>query len=331
MPEIVLFIILTIPQVNGHFTPQSLIEKTSIEGTKEQTFYLKPSLLIDRNHFVFNNSEDAQVLVFNRSGAFKVKVGKKGEGPGEFTVTDDVAWGPEGNLWIWDASRDVVQIFDQNTFQYLRRIILNPQNANEMIIFDRRIFTVGSLTHKNKQYIGGIFDSKGKIIRPFGRMDEYPEPANYVWKAGISEAGILATADISARLIRVFDKRGKEKKPISLRSPMLVFFEPPKQTPRTMADLRKVVKRFKTERHTRVESIFVIGSTVYVCFMRHNFEEGTPDYFLTIYKLSGEVVEPGVNLPGELSEVTRDRLIIFSFEETEYGKLEIASYANPYG
>ena len=43
------------------------------------------------------------IRVFEADGSYSHTIGGKGEGPGELTDAAGLNWGPEANLWVWDA------------------------------------------------------------------------------------------------------------------------------------------------------------------------------------------------------------------------------------
>ena len=46
-----------------------------------------------------------EIRVFSSEGVFSHTIGRKGEGPGEFTMAAGLDWAPDGRLWVWGSLR----------------------------------------------------------------------------------------------------------------------------------------------------------------------------------------------------------------------------------
>ena len=47
--------------------------------------------------------QSQSIRVFDADGVYSHTIGRQGEGPGEMMQGSGLNWGPEGNLWVWDA------------------------------------------------------------------------------------------------------------------------------------------------------------------------------------------------------------------------------------
>ena len=61
-------------------------------------------------YYVNTPALPAEILVFDLGGRFLRSMGRPGEGPGEFSIIEDIDVGPDGNLWIFHAGRELTII-----------------------------------------------------------------------------------------------------------------------------------------------------------------------------------------------------------------------------
>jgi len=80
-------------------------------GAPEDTVLLQPEPLTARNGrvYVFDYGDRA-LKAFDRTGRFLWRVGREGEGPGEFIQPVDLEVGPRGNVWVLDAGAGRIAI-----------------------------------------------------------------------------------------------------------------------------------------------------------------------------------------------------------------------------
>lgn len=59
----------------------------------------------DRGNIYVLDYPAQDIRVFRSDGSFSHTIGRKGEGPGEFTSAAGLNWGPDGLLWVWGSQR----------------------------------------------------------------------------------------------------------------------------------------------------------------------------------------------------------------------------------
>ena len=145
--------------------------------------------------FTFNNSS---VHVWNMSGEFIGKIGKKGNGPGEMLMPSDFAISPDGKtVAIWDNYRETLNMF-KITGEYLWSKKMGPRHVYNFCWTksDKLIYYSNYSTKSSKECTIFLSDPNGKDIKqllPFEK-DEYGdcymsyfnfptyEAVQYVWK-----------------------------------------------------------------------------------------------------------------------------------------------------
>jgi hypothetical protein len=63
--------------------------------------------------FMIGDVSESQVKLFDREGRIIARIGRKGDGPGEFRAPRYPRFGPDGRIYIADSQTPRVQIFDE--------------------------------------------------------------------------------------------------------------------------------------------------------------------------------------------------------------------------
>lgn len=78
----------------------------AVDGTPEETFGLISSIATDRSgHLYVSDAIAEDVRVFSPRGEYGSRIGRRGEGPGEFRRPYGLAIGPAGELYVADETR----------------------------------------------------------------------------------------------------------------------------------------------------------------------------------------------------------------------------------
>jgi hypothetical protein len=82
-------------------------------GVGQQAFTHVVALEVDRWGRMYVLERDAQeIRVFDSTGVFVRTIGRRGKGPGEFTLANGLAWSPAGQLWVVDQRNERFTLFD---------------------------------------------------------------------------------------------------------------------------------------------------------------------------------------------------------------------------
>jgi DNA-binding beta-propeller fold protein YncE len=105
------------------FSPRGdlLLTLGAAGGAREPGYFYQPSdVLVAPDGSIFvaeghasNDSANARVLKFDRTGKFQLAWGRKGKGPGEFDQPHALAMDSRGRLFVGDRGNNRIQIFDQ--------------------------------------------------------------------------------------------------------------------------------------------------------------------------------------------------------------------------
>ena len=96
-------------------TEATLVPEVSIgelEGPEEYLFGWIWSIAVDDDHMVYVFDEQAQhVRVFDSGGTYVETLGRRGEGPGEFSRAEAIALLPDGRLVVRDPGNQRIEVF----------------------------------------------------------------------------------------------------------------------------------------------------------------------------------------------------------------------------
>lgn len=78
----------------------------TLEGEGPDQFSEVANILTDDNGSIYILDYPVQeIRVFSARGEYSHTIGRRGEGPGEFTSAAGLDWAPNGNLWVWGSRR----------------------------------------------------------------------------------------------------------------------------------------------------------------------------------------------------------------------------------
>jgi sugar lactone lactonase YvrE len=153
------------------------------------------------------SSERHVVRVFDGDGKFKMDIGRRGTGPGEFNLPRDLAIGKDGKLYVVDGGNFRVVVFDRdgkyvNAFGSVGRQLGNFARPKEIATDPEGNVYVVDTAFGNFQ----IFSEDGQLLLFVGSRDERDRPARYLLPSGITvdEDGRVYMVDQWFRKIEVF-------------------------------------------------------------------------------------------------------------------------------
>jgi hypothetical protein len=90
-------------------------EDLSIGGEKYDMLFRPQKFIVDRNENIYiADYQDQSIKVFNPEGEYRQTIGRKGEGPGEFSSIGFLTFLPSGRLMVMDLEARRISLFDLN-------------------------------------------------------------------------------------------------------------------------------------------------------------------------------------------------------------------------
>jgi len=192
------------------------IKETNIQTEGLDVGYLFMVEIDSYNNFVFLDAKACQVLLFSKEGRFLKRVGKKGQGPGEFIAPSGIALDKQGNIIIADNRMRRINKYDKEG-NFLSSFIITGAHwpPNLIYIDSNENFFLGGLksAFKEKEPETWInkYSSKGKYIKSF-----FIRNTNQAWLRSIfpffgfdmDDEDIIYAIQINEYKISVFDSEG---------------------------------------------------------------------------------------------------------------------------
>ena len=93
----------------------SFEEDLSIGGEEYNMLFRPQRFIVDQNENIYiTDYQDQSIKVFNPKGEFIQTIGRKGEGPGEFSSIGYLAFLPDGRLMVMDLEARRISLFDSD-------------------------------------------------------------------------------------------------------------------------------------------------------------------------------------------------------------------------
>lgn len=226
----ILFLILVVSvylyaQYNKSKTQYEFISELRGDNTSK-SFYSVNKIQVDDNECIYLLDGNEQIInKYDQNGKFILSFGKKGEGPGEFTVCRDFRLLPFGKIIAADDYNRRITIFN------------NDGSVEKTIFFPEAIFKIGMLPDnkiiaevldvnlKGSDFIMNqklsLYDSEmnlialidsiqykdRKRISGYNGFVKYPYPNKIIW--GILSNGNIVVTHTHATDFKVFSSNGK--------------------------------------------------------------------------------------------------------------------------
>lgn len=157
------------------------LEEDLIIGNEEDEnhmFYRAWNIAVDsKENILILDSGNYRIQKFSRKGEYLITIGKKGEGPGEFSNPTNLFIDSNDNIYVYDSRR--IKVFNENC-QYQRDIILKNHINNFAINLKNEIFAI--MFHKTESGEFNSFiklDDEGKLLKI---IEEFPPAYRQVVK-----------------------------------------------------------------------------------------------------------------------------------------------------
>jgi len=150
-----------------------------IGGSAEDTVLLQPEPLTARNGrvYVFDYGDRA-LKAFDLTGTFLWRLGRRGEGPGEFVQPVDLEVGPRGNVWVLDAGAGRIAIVSADG-EWVGVRSLGDEVTRDVLPLEGGTYLL--VSHAPGDRMFSVYDSAGKRIDRVGVPD--PDIGRAFWAA----------------------------------------------------------------------------------------------------------------------------------------------------
>ncbi len=168
----------------------------------------KPHQLLKRPHGVavdkegniyIADMENSRILVFDRSGDYLFRFGKKGKNEGEFMYPMGIAVAPNGRVYVTDNSQSKILIFNSKgkfIKQFKVMMPLMPTIASSRLY----VTTYGHVI---------IYDLEGKELSKWGRRGKKAGGFDYPTGIAVDRAGNVYVSDTMNLRLQALDKNGE--------------------------------------------------------------------------------------------------------------------------
>ncbi|RPJ02321.1 MAG: 6-bladed beta-propeller [Candidatus Aminicenantes bacterium] len=197
----------------------------SVTSFGHDDYFQEPSdIEIDRSKSMIYvvDAGSARVLVFDFTGRFKQAIGRKGQGPGEFTRPTGACLTGGGGLAVADFGANRIEIFDP-AGRFVRLVNVTESRVADLVQAGGKFYTVPASgmsgyaiatgSDAKSQPLVNVLDEEGKKVLEIV-VDDFPEPHPFIRaikhraSLALSPDGRLFLAYFAANLIQVFDQTG---------------------------------------------------------------------------------------------------------------------------
>jgi hypothetical protein len=199
----------------------------SFSSFGEDDYLYNPSdIEVDQNRsliYVADSGND-RVLAFDFDGKLQKIIGRKGQGPGEFSNPTGLDILDDGGLAVADTNNNRIQIFDKS-WEFVKSINTKDVRVADLVFKDDRFYTISSYgmagyslalrSEKESLPLVNVLDQEGNLVLSMG-VDDYPESQPFLRAIkhrvclAISEDGEIFVAHFSMNVTHVFSLDGKK-------------------------------------------------------------------------------------------------------------------------
>lgn len=302
-----------------------------LQGTPSHPLFSISDPLAVRGRLLVTDFIGNKVLEFDRSGRLIRTVGQKGTGPGEFQMPYGVATDNAGRIYVNDRGNARVQVFDTG----LRHMTTYKVGGQQEQIFVRN---EGPTVHVLAQGVTRCAGPAGCLLtdmtlsdtgmtvsdkRTYSFAPVDAAPVVFTWRATVAHDGVIYIANVFGDSVATYSLTGQRLGGFPLRSSSRAI-PLGLQASASSAELRVLMHRLKDERYTRLSSLVVVDSVVFVQYERVNPSAGESPGLLDIYTPAGCLLYAAVPTPGRLTE-NGGSLYFVSRHQGGYGRVVIVS------
>ena len=199
---------------------------TPFEAGDDERHFDKPTDMAirrDGHVFVSDGYGNSRVVHFDEKGKFVKAWGRRGTGPGEFSLVHSIALDSKGNVYVADRNNARVQVFDsEGKFLDQWRNLLVPWGL--WMTADDELWVCGCspmpwadpampLSCPPKDQVFMRFDTSGKLLQlwtvPKTAVDGEEKPGELNWLHGMAldSKGNIYASDIIGQRVQTFVKQ----------------------------------------------------------------------------------------------------------------------------
>jgi len=224
-----IILILTILAVLSAFYMYAAQPKTiwSFASFGEDDYLYNPSdIEVDqsRSLIYIADSGNDRVLVFDFDGKLQKIIGRKGQGPAEFSNPTGLDVFDDGTLAVADNDNNRIQLFDKS-WEFVKSINTKEVRVADLVFKDDKIYTISSYgmagyslalrSEKETQPLVNVLDLEGDLVQTMG-VDDYPESQPFLRAIkhrvclALSEDNRFFVPHFSMNVIHVFGLDGEK-------------------------------------------------------------------------------------------------------------------------
>jgi DNA-binding beta-propeller fold protein YncE/ABC-type Fe3+ transport system permease subunit len=153
-----------------------------------------------------------RIMAYDADGRLQTQFGSYGEEPGHFIYPTDVAFGPEGRLYVSEyGGNDRVQVFDAQG-RYLFEFGSPGSEAGQF----NRPQSMAFSADKSELFVADacnhrivVTDPNGKVLRMFGSPGREPGQLAYPYGLAILDDGTIMVSEFGNNRVQQFDPDGR--------------------------------------------------------------------------------------------------------------------------
>jgi hypothetical protein len=305
------------------------IEKIiNIQGSPSNPVYSFYNTYITAERVYVPDSLGHIINIYNSDGRFISTLGTcEGSQRGAFKMPYSLLVDKDGFLYVNDRGNNRIQIFDPS-LSFYKEILINSKNPIESIMLTNKsnvIVVAVAPTfpcERKARCLMREYDNKGDFIKSFGFFNQYF--ITYSWATAIDEKDNIYICNVFERTIYIYDSSRDLLKRINLSSPTFLALKTKvSRRPKTLSDYISKSKAFSQEVHTRIARLYVKDDSIFVLHILSGGKIKSPEYFLDIFDLKGNLLFYGIKIPGEITCLSDKFYYIENTTESEYGSAKI--------
>lgn len=152
-----------------------------------------------------------RVIVYDSEGQEVTRFGRFGYGPGQFIYPTDIAFGPEGRVYVSEyGGNDRIQVFSPD-FGYVGEFgspgaQIGQYNQPRALVFNSERTELYIADARNHRIV--VTDPNGSVIRTFGEAGREAGKLAYPYGLAILEDGTLLVCEFGNQRLQLFSSTG---------------------------------------------------------------------------------------------------------------------------
>ena len=164
------------------------------------------------NEFVVMDDGNNCLYLFNNTGKFIRKIGRTGQGPGEFIGPKHLITGVDGIIYVFDIGTERVSIFSKDG-DFIKSLRIEFGTISPTIYdTDKIIINISATTG----FYFSVYSNKGELLKNVAKLDKYSTDMYNIWynrgRPIIDENNNYYMFLSYLGIVKIFDEKGNEKK-----------------------------------------------------------------------------------------------------------------------